>query len=117
MPRAHGGWLELRAETTESVTGSSGGGLRAPPPDLEVARRRTRSRPEPARPGARPGGTLVLDASAAVRPAQPRDRRPAARARPDTRPSSSARFRPGDVLVQRHSDPSEVYAALRSLAS
>src|SRR5664280_171012 len=75
----------LRADTAASVTGSSGGDVLAPPPDLEVARRRTRSRPEPARPGARPGGTLVLDASAAVRPAQPRDRRRAARVRPDTR--------------------------------
>jgi hypothetical protein len=50
---------ELRAETTASVTGSSGGGVLAPPPDLEGARRWTRSRPEPARRGARPGGTLV----------------------------------------------------------
>ena len=68
---ADGGGGELRAETTESVTGSSGGGVFAPPPDLEVARRRTRSRPGPARPGARPGDTLVLDAFPAVRPAQP----------------------------------------------
>jgi hypothetical protein len=65
-----GGGLELRAEATESVTGSSGWGVIAPPPDLEVARRWTRSRPEPARPGARP--------------AHPRDRRRAARVRPDT---------------------------------
>jgi len=33
-----------------------GGGVVAPPPDLEVARRWTRSRPEPARPGAGPDG-------------------------------------------------------------
>jgi hypothetical protein len=82
---ADGGGPELRAETTASVTGSSGRGVVATPPDLEVARRRTRSRPEPALAGARPGGTLVLDAFPAVRPAQPRDRRRAARVRPDTR--------------------------------
>jgi len=33
----------LRADTAASVTGSSGGDVLAPPPDLEVARRRTRS--------------------------------------------------------------------------
>jgi len=82
---ADGGGGGLRADTAASVTGSSGGGVLVPPPDREVARRRTRSRPEPARPGARPGGTLVLDAFAAVRPAHPRDRRPASRVRPDTR--------------------------------
>ena len=82
---ADGGGGELRADTAASVTGSSGWGVVAPPPDLDGARRRTRSRPEPARPGARPGGTLVLDAFAAVRPAHPRDRRRAARVRPDTR--------------------------------
>jgi hypothetical protein len=82
---ADGGGLELRADTTESVTGSSGRGVLAPPPDLEIARRWIWSRPEPALPGARPGGTLVLDAFPAVRPAHPRDRRRAARVRPDTR--------------------------------
>src|SRR5664280_1052685 len=85
VARRDGGGPELRAETTGSVTGSSGWGVLAPPPDLDGARRRTRPRPEPARPGTRPGGTLGLDAFAAVRPAHPRDRRRAARVRPDTR--------------------------------
>src|SRR5450759_1978498 len=85
VPRSTATGSELRADTAASVTGSSGRGVLAPPPDLEVARRRIRSRPEPAPPGARPGGTLALDAFPAVRPAQPRDRRRASRVRPDTR--------------------------------
>jgi len=61
------GGPELRADTPASVTGSSGGGLLAPPPDLDGARRWTRSRPEPARPGARPGAPLGTGVAATPR--------------------------------------------------
>jgi hypothetical protein len=51
LARADGGGGELRTDTTAPVTGSSGGGVVATPPDLEVARRRTRPRIDDGRRG------------------------------------------------------------------
>ena len=62
---ADGGWLELRAETTESVTGSSGGGVLAPPPDLDGA-----SAPDPFAARPRPEEP-VTDAVVSTRDSSP----------------------------------------------
>jgi hypothetical protein len=96
VPRRTAAGSELRVDTTASVTGSSGRGVLAPPLDLEVTRRRTRSRPEPARPGARPGGTLVL-APRSARPTHAIDdgRRGFGRTPGRTRVAAPPRSEPG----------------------
>src|SRR5450759_1222398 len=82
---------ELRAETTASVNSSTGGGLLAPPPNLDGARRRTVRGPARPRPGIDTGG-----AGSAGHPVAPGSRpRPAAnRAGPAAPPAPG----PGDVL-------------------
>jgi len=69
VPRADGGGLELRAETTASVTGSSGRGVLAPPPDLDGARRRPGRGPSRRWPG--PGRAAPSSSTPSPRSARP----------------------------------------------